>query len=277
MTAPAKVELMYGLTRERLDLIKNTCAKGATDDEFALLCYQAQRTGLDPLSKQIYLIPHWDANAGKMIRTPQVSIDGLRVVADRSGKYAGQTAPQWADANGKWHDAWLADGPPAAAKVGVLRKDFELAVIAVARFESYVQTTKDGKPNRAWSEMPDIMIAKCAEALALRKAFPQDMSGLYTDDEHPATEAKTEDITWQESKPPPAHRAPESGPQMTRPNAIALCADVIKAVKAAKTTEAKQTAQDERALELQRIKIDFPDVYHRMVDRIKEDANESGI
>jgi len=153
-------------TDEQISLIKAMVAEKATDNELKLFLHQCSRTGLDPMTRQIYCIHR----GGKM--TIQTSIDGFRVVAERSGAYAGQAEPDY---------IYNADKALIGCKVTVFkfspRGDRYPAAVGVAYWAEYAQTSG------LWSKMPHTMIAKVAEALALRKAFPQDLSGLYTTDE----------------------------------------------------------------------------------------------
>lgn len=156
--------------------------------DLALFLHYAQRTGLDPFSRQIYMIGR--NSKGQTKYTIQSSIDGLRIIAQRSGEYAGQTAPMWCGADGVWKDVWLEPTPPVAAKIGVYRKGFVEALYGVARLESYAPKY-NGQLSGLWATMPDVMLAKVAESLALRKAFPNDLSGIYTSEEMDQADAKT--------------------------------------------------------------------------------------
>jgi phage recombination protein Bet len=157
----------------QIEIIRRTVAVGVPEAEFAFFLEVCKHRNLDPFNREIY---GFMGSGGKL--TIQVSIDGLRLIAERSGKYRGQIGPLWCGDDAVWHEEWLLKTPPTAAKVGVLREGFLHPVWAVARFESYYQ---DRSP--VWKKMPDHMLAKCAESLALRRAFPAEMGGLYTHEE----------------------------------------------------------------------------------------------
>jgi phage recombination protein Bet len=213
MNVPATLpgQALAGFGREQIDLIKRTIAKGATDDELHLFVAQCKRTGLDPFCRQIYAIKRreWDADSQGFIEkmTVQCAIDGFRVIAQRSGEYMGQVGPEWCGEDGKWLDVWISKAPPTAARVGVVRRGFDTPIYGVALFGEYAQTKKSKTDQSKrelsgmWAKMPTVMIAKCAEAVALRRAFPNDLSGLYSEDEmshadsQPASREKVATVT----------------------------------------------------------------------------------
>lgn len=161
--------------------------RGATDAELSVYMHYCQRTGLDPFSKQIYLIKRREKVDGQWVDkwSIQTGIDGFRVIRDRIAARTRETVEYedtiWYDADGGQHDVWISKEPPAACKVTVLRGGRRFP--AVVRFDSYAQRGQDGNLNSMWSKRGDGQIEKCAEAAALRKAFPHDLGGLYIEEE----------------------------------------------------------------------------------------------
>jgi phage recombination protein Bet len=184
--------------RERLDLIKALIAPGASDAELDLFSEVCRRTGLDPVQRQIYSVPRGNS------RTIQTGIDGYRLIAQRTGEYAGS--------DDAIYDAETEDHPNrATVTVWRLVEGVPRAFTATARWSEYKPAAGQ---DQMWQKMPYLMIAKCAEALALRKAFPQELSGIYTDAE--MDQANTVDGTAREIRTGPvvvrtAPRAPVGG------------------------------------------------------------------
>lgn len=169
----------------QVELVKSQVMPGADDDDLMLFLQVSSSRGLDPFRKHIYAVSRKTKVENQWVDkwSYQVSIDGLRLIAQRSGRYEGQTPAQWCGPDGVWADVWLKQEPPAAAKVGVYIKGQREPLTAIALWGSFVQTTKEGNPTKFWNEMGPHMLAKCAEAQALRKAFPEEAGGLYTTEE----------------------------------------------------------------------------------------------
>jgi phage recombination protein Bet len=188
---------------ERIRILKETIMPGATDAELDFFMIVCRRTGLDPFARQIHAVKRTvsekvtnERGRQEWVKRDkwvyQVAIDGFRLIAERTGKYRGQEVPLYCAEDGVWREVWFSKQPPVASKVGVLRSDFDHPLYGVAMFDEYAQKVDEWengertgvqKLNAMWGSKPCVMISKVSEALALRKAFPQELGGLYTDDE----------------------------------------------------------------------------------------------
>lgn len=169
-----------GFNDSKIDLLKRTICRGATNDELELFVHACKRTGLDPFMKQIHAVKRKQKNErGEWVEVMsiQCGIDGYRLIADRTDRYMPGREPAFTyDDNG--------NVMTATAYVKKLGKDGQWHEIgATAHWSEYVSLTRDGNPTRMWGDKPHIMLAKCAEALALRRAFPAELSGVYTREE----------------------------------------------------------------------------------------------
>lgn len=175
------------LSRPQLELIKRTVAKGASDDELRLFIQVCKGASLNPFLKQVFLVPRWDSVAGREVRAIQVSIDGFRAIAESSGAYAGNDDPAYDGETeidipaGKSGVAKKLLTPnKATVTVYKMVEGSRYAFTATARWSEYYPGPKMGFQ---WHIRPFLMLGKCAEALALRKAFPKLLSGMYAQEE----------------------------------------------------------------------------------------------
>ncbi len=203
--APRRVP---GFPRRSAKLILDVCCGGASREEAEALIAVAELRGLNPITQECYFVQRWDSAKNRKVWAVQVSIDAMRIKAEESGVYSGQDEPEYEYGPDKV--------TPVLARVRVYRRDWDRPCVAVARYGEYVQRKKDGQPTKFWKDMPHNQLAKCAEALALRKAFPARLAKLYTSDEMAQAsndQPSRDDEMVGEVVPPPARLAPAPAPQ----------------------------------------------------------------
>lgn len=164
----AKVDLSTRFNEEQRRLILDTCCGGASENDARALLAIAEARGLNPILGECYFVER----KGKW--AVQASIDSLRIKAEQTGLYAGQDEPEY---------EYNKEGLVTLSRVRVWRRDWTRPAVGVARWDEYVQTTSSGQPSKFWAQMPHNQLSKCAEALALRKAFPAVLGKLYVAEE----------------------------------------------------------------------------------------------
>jgi len=172
---------------EQIDLIKRTICKDASDDELSLFVSTAKRLGLDPFARQIFAVRRWDRTIGErggFAMAIQVSIDGFRLIADRTDCYVPgrKTEIEYSE------EALTSGGKLLVSATAFVQKFVRGSwheVGETAHFDESIQRNKNGDPNAMWARMPRVMLSKCAEARALRRAFPAEFGNVYTPEELP--------------------------------------------------------------------------------------------
>jgi phage recombination protein Bet len=170
-------------SQEQVDILRKTLFKGFNDDEIKFSMAVCNRTGLDPFVRQVHFTKRIDrsTNEGRIVIT--TGIDGFRLTASRSQGYAGSDEPVFElDKNGK----------PTKATVTVYKmvQGVRCPFTASVRWSEFYPG--DGKEGFMWRKMPFGQLGKCAEAQALRKAFPAELSNIYSHEEmHQANSTAT--------------------------------------------------------------------------------------
>ena len=193
----------FNYTDSELKAMKSEYARSATQQQFDLWIAECRNRGLVPVKDvvlQVRATKEWNPDTKQkefVKKTVHITtIQALRKLAERTGKYAGQLPSTWIyldNASKRTESDIPLPEPgtnrpmiPWAAKASVLRKGFEHPITVPARFEAYAQYfSNDGQQslNTTWANRGPEQLEKCAEALALRKAFPEELGGLFLQEE----------------------------------------------------------------------------------------------
>jgi phage recombination protein Bet len=252
-------------TPEELQAIRQECAPGATDSQFTLFLTECKSRNLVPGRHVIFQLrrtSEYDSATGaKMWVSKPVlitTIPALRLIAQRSGEYLGQGREKYIYLDDKFSPTVESSIPlpdpknpsfardPWVAEATVYRKGFTEPMVGVARFEAYASTQKNKEGElvltRTWSQRNCEMLSKCAEALALRKAFPEECAGLLLQEElkseedpapNTATVTNTAPLANTPAAPPPVNQVPAEPTSAPRPG------EKVKAVEVTVTADLK--------------------------------------
>ena len=214
-------------TPRDVETIKAVLAPGVSDEELALFGRVCSLLDLSPFRDEVALVGRYSKDAGRKVYKHQVTVHGRRVLAQRTGELRGIGGPEWTgprDEHGHhhWTDLWDSSEPPHAARVRVYRAGWAEPAIGTVPWREFAQRDREGRLVGLWPSMPAHMLGKVAEALALRRAFPE----VITE----AVEAEWDDVDTDRPvaevgntpSPPPAVTTTSAVPMMTAEQAAEL-------------------------------------------------------
>lgn len=194
----AKELSVHDFTPQQVELIKRTICNGATDDELQMFLYVCKQSNLDPFLKQIHAVKRYDSRIKDYKMEIQVGIDGYRAKAHRTGQCAGITDADFTYKVNPKTGVRLAQIDSATVTVRKIIGGHMCEFTATAYWDEYFPGDKMGF---MWKKMPKGQLGKCAEALALRKAFPEEMPAFYIPEEMEKTVVDSKEIEEVVTKP----------------------------------------------------------------------------
>lgn len=232
-------------SQEELDAIRSEYARGSTDAQFTNFMRECQTRKMLPgkhLIFQLRKVSVRDEDTGAWIKeqksTHVTSIDFFRLTAQRTGEYRGQGVPEYIylDKDGAptiFSTVPIPNKNPWAARVSVYREKFEKPIVATARFDAYAPTYRKGTEvllPEIWIKRGSEQLSKCAEALALRQCFPEELFGLYISEEIVDEPEKVAMTTPAPSPatPPIVNQVPVEGTNTPRPGEKQTLAEFIE-------------------------------------------------
>ncbi len=192
-------------TDEQLAVWARVHGKGLSDDELKYVQAFASSRGLNPLSGHFIVTRRWDAKAKEERLAFMTTIHAARAIASSTGQRDGETPAEWLDPKGNWVDVWPHGEPPLAARITVFRKGHKYGYRGQCNWADYIPRQKNGQPwpHKWWGKSGGAhMLAKCAENMALGKAFPEKLGGLYIPEEMDQAE-QAGPVPDPEAPPPP--------------------------------------------------------------------------
>jgi len=228
---------------KKIDILRKTICNGLNNEELGLFLHVCKRSGLDPFSRQIHPVKRGGKGGEKM--TIQTGIDGYRLIAERTGRYMPGKPYSFEYRNGSQVHS-------ATAYVKKMDSKGDWHEIAHTVYMDEYMVSYNGQPSNMWKTKPHVMLGKCAEAAVLRKAFPADLSGLYTQEEMQQADNTTDRIpSKQVEEAPETIEIVESAP----------------VEKAADPTE--QLISAENAKMLDDVLVPFPEILSRILKAYK--------
>lgn len=225
---------------ELMAVLSNSLYPGAKPESIKMVIGYCKASGLDPMQKPVHIVPMWDSKARGMRDVIMPGIGSYRTQAARSGEYAGISEPEFGEdvtetfPEESYYDSYSKENKkrgsvsvtfPAWCRVVVKRllPNGTMAEFAATERwkENYATASKDSaQPNAMWKRRPYAQLAKCAEAQALRKAFPEfgaqptadEMAGKSLNDDETVIDAGTGEIIR-----PTAARTPQDAAAQNAP------------------------------------------------------------
>lgn len=190
------------ISTEQVEILRKTIFKGFSDDEMKFSLAVCKRTGLDPFVRQIHFTKRTSKTTKESTIVITTGIDGFRLTAERSQAYAGSDEPTFKQTDTKYPDT-------ATVTVYKMVQGQRCPFTATARWiEFYPGEDKDGF---MWRKMPFVMLSKCAESQALRKAFPAELSNIYS---HEEMQQSSNDKTLVQTKANQVNALLDTGPDL---------------------------------------------------------------